>query len=164
VFFVGTMSVITILLQGSTISALLSYLGITKKTPVQLQHLLMAAKEVEEYANRNLGHLKVRMPLMHVRAPAPRTPLGAPLPRMRHEACLGMMTGVLWPHQSAAERGQLGAARVVHPTPCLPCVLCAVHCAVCVCVLCVLCALCCVTASWQLGTQLLLYPTLGAVG
>eukprot|EP00892_Ulva_mutabilis_P004618 jgi/Ulvmu1/2528/UM138_0033.1 len=58
VFFVGTMSIFTILVQGSTMPALLAFLGITRKTPVQMQHLLMAAKEVEEYANRNLSHLK----------------------------------------------------------------------------------------------------------
>lgn len=62
VFFVGTMSIFTILVQGSTMPALLGALGITRKTPVQMQHLLMAAKEVEEYANRNLAHLKVLPP------------------------------------------------------------------------------------------------------
>lgn len=53
------MSIFTILVQGSSMPALLAFLGITRKTPVQMQHLLMAAKEVEEYANRNLSHLKV---------------------------------------------------------------------------------------------------------
>jgi hypothetical protein len=60
VFFAGTMSVLTILIQGTTMPYLLSWLGVTKKTPVQIQHLLMAAKEVEEYADRNLAHLRVR--------------------------------------------------------------------------------------------------------
>ena len=54
------MSVLTIIIQGSSMPWVLSWLGLTKKTPVQIQHLLMAAKEVEEYADRNLGHLRVR--------------------------------------------------------------------------------------------------------
>ena len=60
VFFAGTMSVLTLLVQGTTMPAMLALLGVTKKTPVQIQHLLMAAKEVEEYADRNLSHLRVR--------------------------------------------------------------------------------------------------------
>lgn len=60
IFFTGTMSVLTIIVQGSTMPLVLSWLGLTKKTPVQIQHLLMAAKEVEEYADRNLAHLRVR--------------------------------------------------------------------------------------------------------
>ena len=59
-FFAGTMSVLTLLVQGTTMPAMLALLGVTKKTPVQIQHLLMAAKEVEEYADRNLSHLRVR--------------------------------------------------------------------------------------------------------
>lgn len=69
VFFVGTMSIFTILVQGSTMPALLGVLGITRKTPVQMQHLLMAAKEVEDYANRNLAHLKVSFPHQTLKFP-----------------------------------------------------------------------------------------------
>lgn len=45
----------------------LRLLGFMRKTPVQIQHLLIAAKEVEEYADRNLSHLKAR-----ALAPPPR--------------------------------------------------------------------------------------------
>ena len=60
VFFVGTMSVLTLLVQGTTMPRLLKLLGVTKKTPIQIQHLLLAAKEIEDYADRNLSHLKAR--------------------------------------------------------------------------------------------------------
>jgi hypothetical protein len=53
------MAVLTIIVQGSTMPYLLGWLGTTRKTPVQTQHLLMAAKEVEEYATNKVFHLQV---------------------------------------------------------------------------------------------------------
>lgn len=41
----------------------LAKLGLTKRSPAQLQSLLLAAKEVEEYAEKHLQHLKVRCAL-----------------------------------------------------------------------------------------------------
>lgn len=60
VFFTGTMAVMTIIIQGSSMPFVLKYLGLTKKSPAQLQSILLAAKEVEEYAEKHLQHLKVR--------------------------------------------------------------------------------------------------------
>lgn len=37
----------------------LKWLGLIKKSPAQLQSLLLAAREVEEYADKHLQHLKV---------------------------------------------------------------------------------------------------------
>jgi hypothetical protein len=64
VFFAGTMSVLTIVVQGTTMPFVLNWLGITRKTPVQIQHLLLAAREVEEYADRKLSYLRVIISIM----------------------------------------------------------------------------------------------------
>ena len=63
VFLVGTMAVITILLQGSTMPQLLTFFRETAKTRPEIQGLLVLAKEVEELPDKHLMHLQVRCAL-----------------------------------------------------------------------------------------------------
>eukprot|EP01025_Chloroclados_australasicus_P012281 TRINITY_DN1564_c0_g1_i3.p1 TRINITY_DN1564_c0_g1~~TRINITY_DN1564_c0_g1_i3.p1 ORF type:complete len:1205 (-),score=166.96 TRINITY_DN1564_c0_g1_i3:3217-6714(-) len=57
-FHMGVIAVLTLLINGTTTPLLLSILGVTKTSPEKLETLVHMILEMEDYAEKHLGHLK----------------------------------------------------------------------------------------------------------